>query len=155
MRKGTTMTTSQLTTGDAAGAERAGLGIFAKLSYFLMLLGVVGLGASGIGTFVLGQAPMTHWILMAHVGLSPMFSVGLALVALTWPARTGHHRCVSRGLLWLVLLTGLVVILSGVLPMTPVADTEGQHALYLVHRYAGMVVAVLVPLHLLSMIGRK
>ena len=131
------------------------LGFIAKLAYFVMLVGVVGLGASGIGTFLAGRAPMTHWVLMAHVGASPMFSVGLAVVALTWPGRMGHHRGISRCLFWNLLLAGLLLILSGVLPMTPVADTEVQHGLYLVHRYAGIAVAALTGLHLFSMAGRK
>ena len=45
---------------------------------------------------------------------------------------------------------GLVVILSGVLPMTPIFGTHGQHFLYLVHRYSGIVVAVVAVLHALS-----
>ncbi len=137
------------------GADAPRLGWLAKLAYFVMFLGVVGLGVSGIGTFVAGKAPMTQWILMAHVGASPMFSVGLAAVALTWPGRVAHQRGISRCLLWNLLLAGLVLILSGVLPMTPVADTEVQHGLYLVHRYAGFVVAGLTVLHLFSMAGRR
>jgi hypothetical protein len=121
-----------------------------KAAYGLMWLGVLALAASGIGTLVLGQAPMSHWILMAHVGASPMFAIGIAGVALLWPAPDTRKGWVGAAFYWLLLLAGLVVILSGVLPMTPIFGTHGQHFLYLVHRYSGIAVAVLAVLHALS-----
>lgn len=131
--------------------EAPRLGGKAKLAYLLMLAGVAILGLSGIGTFLTGKAPMTHWILMLHVGASPAFSMGLALVALTWPAGIVRHAAVSRCLFWLMLLAGLTVILSGVVPMTPIFGTHGQHTLYLVHRYGGIALGGITVLHLLSL----
>ncbi|MCC7376169.1 MAG: hypothetical protein IT581_16035 [Verrucomicrobiales bacterium] len=124
--------------------------LIGKACYGLMWLGILALAVSGIGTFVLGRAPMSHWILMAHVGASPMFAIGIAGVALLWPAPDSSKGWVSAALYWLLLLAGLVVILSGVLPMTPIFGTHGQHFLYLVHRYSGIVVAVVAVLHALS-----
>jgi hypothetical protein len=57
-------------------------------------------------------------------------------------------------MLWVVLLAGLVVTLSGVLPMTPLFGGEGQHFLYLTHRYSAMVLTAAVLLHL-PMLGRR
>lgn len=135
----------------ASGSEVPALGMGARLAYFLMLAGLVPVALTGIGTFVLGKAPMTQWTLMAHVGSSPAFAVGLALVALTWPAKEARYGPFSWCLFRLMLLSGLVVILSGVLPMTPLLGTEGQHFLYFTHRYAGITTAVLSGLHLLSL----
>jgi hypothetical protein len=116
-----------------------------------MILGAIPLIVTGIGTFVTGRAPMTEWVLMLHVGLSPAFAIGLALVALSWPSRCYLYRTPSQFLFWLMLLTGLIVVLSGVVPMTPVFGTEGQHLLYLIHRYGGIALGVVILLHLLSL----
>ena len=128
-----------------------------KLAYLAMLAGAILLAATGIGTFVLGQAPMTHWVLMAHVSAAPLFAVGLAWVALTWAdhCRFGgagaHQNGAAKALLWLILSLGLVVILSGVVPMTPLFGTGGQHTLYLTHRYSAIGLAAALALHLLSL----
>jgi hypothetical protein len=50
----------------------------------------------------------------------------------------------------LTLACGLVVLLSGVLPMTPLFGTRGQHLLYLTHRYSGIGLAAAVGLHWLG-----
>src|SRR6266496_5399022 len=129
-----------------------------KLAYLAMLAGAIVLAATGIGTFLLGRAPMTHWVLMAHVSAAPLFAVGLASVALTWAdycrfGRTGiHHSGPAKALLWLILALGLIVILSGVVPMTPLFGTTGQHTLYLTHRYSAIGLAVAVLLHRLSLL---
>ena len=61
---------------------------------------------------------------------------------------------IAKALLWLILLCGLVVILTGVVPMTPVFGTSGQHFLYLTHRYGGITLACAVVLHLLNLMRR-
>jgi len=127
-----------------------------KISYLLMLAGVVLLAASGIGSFLLGKSPMTQWVLMAHVSAAPLFAVGLALMALTWADRcrfgtAGQRGVFSKALFWLILVCGLVVILSGVVPMTPWFGTSGQHVLFLTHRYGGIVLALCIALHLFAL----
>jgi cytochrome b subunit of formate dehydrogenase len=125
----------------------------AKLSYTLMCLGAVVLAASGIGVFALGKPPMTHWVLMLHVAAAPVFAIGLAAVALTWAdlcrkGSTPRLGAAAKVLLWIILACGLLVVLTGITPMTPLFGTDGQHALYLTHRYAGIVLAVAILLHL-------
>jgi cytochrome b subunit of formate dehydrogenase len=124
-----------------------------RLFYTVMCLGAAVLAATGIGVFALGTPPMTHWVLMIHVTAAPFFALGLAGVALTWAdlCRKGAKPrlgCAARVLFWIVLVCGLVVILTGVLPMTPLFGTDGQHLLYLTHRYAGIVLAAAILLHL-------
>jgi cytochrome b561 len=133
------------------------IGKAGKLAYAVMLAGLIALTFSGIGTFTFGHPPMTHWVLMAHVGIAPLFALGLAGVALTWAdcCRFGDARspfcAVTKILFWLLLVCGLVVILSGVVPMTPVFGSVGQHTLYLTHRVSGIAQAILVVLHALSL----
>ncbi len=125
-------------------------GLVGKLAYALMFAGALVLGASGIGTFATGNAPMTGWILMAHVGSSGMFSIGLMIVALTWTSPVAQRGGISWLFYWILLLSGWLVIVSGVVPMTPVFGTHGQHLLYLIHRYSALVAAAAAVLHLLT-----
>ena len=124
-----------------------------------MLIAVVALGATGIGTFLIGSPPMTHWMLMLHVSFAPLFAIGLALVSLTWAARCvrsgAELGCAAKGLFWLILIAGLLVMLSGIVPMTPVFGTDGERAMYFLHRYSAIVLAVLVLLHLITLSRRK
>ena len=130
-----------------------------NLSYAVLCATGLVLAVTGLGTFALGKPPMTHWVLMAHVAVAPFFAVGLAAVAVTWSGlcRGGADSPLSvsaRALLWVVLLAGLVVTLSGVLPMTPLLGAPGQHFLYLTHRYSAMVLTVAVLLHLPMLVLR-
>jgi len=124
-----------------------------KLSYAVLCASCLFLAITGIGTFALGKPPMTHWVLMAHVAVAPLFALGLAAVALTWSGlcRGGAESplsCFAQALMWLILASGLVVILSGVVPMTPLFGTPGEHLLYLTHRYSAIVLTVAVILHI-------
>jgi hypothetical protein len=126
-----------------------------KLAYVAMLAGGLVLAATGIGTLALGKPPMSNWVLMAHVSAAPLFAIGLAFVAVTWADRCRFGSSVSRqsgpakALLWLILACGLVVILSAVIPMTPLFGTSGEHTLYLTHRYSAVILTAAVALHLL------
>jgi len=150
------ITTEQMSEQPVGGEPAPAIPSRGKLAYLAMLAGAVVLAATGIGTFVLGKAPMTHWVLMAHVTAAPLFAVGLAFVALTWadPCRFGRAGSRQSGpakaLLWLILTCGLVVILSGVVPMTPIFGTSGQRLLYLTHRYSAITLAAALVLHLVS-----
>jgi cytochrome b subunit of formate dehydrogenase len=131
----------------------------AKISYTAMCLGAVVLAATGIGVFALGKAPMTHWVLMIHIAAAPLFALGLAGVALTWAdlCRKGSNsrlRPAAKVLLWIILFCGLVVIVTGVTPMTPLYGTAGQRVLYYTHRYAGIVLAAAILLHLPALRAR-
>ena len=140
-----------------AAANELRVSALGKLAYAVMILAVLVLSLTGILTFVTGHAPMTHWILMLHVSAAPVFAIALAFVALTWSdrsrlrdARTPYSN-VTKALLWFILACGLLVILTGVLPMTPLYGTDGQHFLYLTHRYSGITLACAVILHLLNL----
>ncbi len=131
-----------------------------NLSYAVLCAAGLVLAVTGLGTFALGKPPMTHWVLMAHVAVAPFFAAGLAAVAVTWSGlcRGGADSPLSRCaqvLLWVILLCGLVVILSGVLPMTPLFGARGQHILYLTHRYSAIVLTAAVLLHLPMLARRK
>jgi hypothetical protein len=132
----------------------------AKLSYGAMCFAGIFLALTGIGTFAFGKPPMTHWVLMAHVAVAPLFALGLAGVALTWTGYcvTGAEpplKSPARCLLWVILVSGLIVLLSGVVPMTPLFGTHGQRVMYLTHRYSAVVLTVAVLLQLAALGRRK
>jgi cytochrome b subunit of formate dehydrogenase len=131
-----------------------------KPSYWVLCLASLFLAATGIGTFALGAPPMTHWVLMAHVAVAPLFALSLAAVALTWAdlcrgGAVSPLNASAKALFWVILMAGLVVILSGVVPMTPLFGTPGQHLLYLTHRYSAIVLTAAVLLHLPLLACRK
>ncbi len=131
----------------------------AKVSYGVMCAAGFVLAATGIGTFAVGKPPMSHWVLMAHVGVAPLFALALAALALTWSGYCGRGadsrlNAPARVLFWVILLCGLVVMLSGVVPMTPLFGTRGQHLLYLTHRYSGIVLAAAVLLQVPALLRR-
>jgi len=121
-------------------------------AYILMLLGVIGLAVTGLGSILFTKG-ITGWVLMLHVACAPVFAVGLAWVALTW---SGHAPAGVVGLLfWLILAGGLVVILSGVLPMTPLCGTDGQRTLVSVHLYSAILLTVVVVLHVSRLMAAR
>lgn len=128
-----------------------------KVSYAALRFAVLVLALSGIGTFALGKAPMRGWVLMLHVAIAPLFALALAVLSITWAdaARFGAagspQSNLSKTLFWLILLCGVVVILSAVVPMTPIFGSGGQHLLYLTHRYTSMVLVAAIILHVLSL----
>jgi cytochrome b subunit of formate dehydrogenase len=140
----------------AAQENQASIPRLGKLAYAALLLSGLVLAVTGIGTFALGRAPMSHWVLMLHASVTPLFALGLAVLALTWAGRSrfdgdlSWQNGVARTLFWLILLAGLIVILSGVVPMTPVFGTHGQHLLYLIHRYSAIVLTAALVLHWLG-----
>jgi cytochrome b subunit of formate dehydrogenase len=124
-----------------------------KISYMVMCLGGVILAATGIGVFTFGKPPMTHWVLITHMAAAPIFALGLTAVALTWAdlCRKGASPRLgpaAKVLFWVILLCGFIVLFTGVVPMLPFYGTDGQHTLYITHRYAAIVLAVAVLLHL-------
>lgn len=132
----------------------------AKNSYIVMCLGALVLTATGVAETFFGNPPMTHWKLMIHISAAPVFALGLAAVALSWAevCRQGagpRLGPVARALFWIVLTCGLVVMLTGVLPMTPFFGTRGERWLYLTHRYAGITMAGMIVLHLVAIFAQR
>jgi len=155
------MTTEQLPPQSREAEAAAAISTRGRLAYLAMLVAMVALAVTGIGVFAFGKAPMSGWVLMLHVSAAPLFAIGLAAVALTWADRCrfgsggSRHSGLAKALLWLMLACGLVVILSAVIPMTPLFGSGGQRLLYLTHRYSAIVLAGAVLLHLVSLLRSR
>jgi hypothetical protein len=114
-----------------------------------MLAGVIVLAFTGLGAVLVLKSALSGWPLMLHAAAAPAFAIGLALVALTWAGRP--QSSAARLWFWLILASGLVVVLSGVLPMTPLFGTCGQHALVTTHLCSALVAVAAVALHAVSL----
>ena len=125
---------------------------YAIFAYLLMCLGALVLAFTGIGVFLTGHAPMTRWGLMLHIAGAPVFAVGLLMVSLTWAGAMG--RDTASAFFWLFLLSGFTAMLTGVLPMTPIFGADGQHFLYLTHRWAGITCAAALVLFTVAYFSR-
>lgn len=136
-----------------ASPARPRLCLWDKLIYAGFGASLLVLALTGLGTMLTGRAPMSEWVLMLHATAAPGFAVCTTLLALIWADRSrlnctsGPFAMAQRTIFWLVLMAALVVILTAVLPMTPIFGTPGQHLLYEIHRYSSLVLFILVVLH--------
>jgi hypothetical protein len=133
-----------------------------RIIYAFTILSVLALAVTGLGTFALSSKPMTGWILMAHATFGPPFAICIAVLAITWVERCRFGQNVpspfgngQKFFFWLILLASLIVILSAVIPMLPLAGTHGQELLYKTHQYSSLLLAVFVVAHMACSIVRK
>jgi hypothetical protein len=124
---------------------------FERLCYFAMLLGLAILALTGLyaGLFL---DKLTSYALMLHVSGAPLFALTLACLAVLWGDRhtlaTFYRR---RFPFWAMLFFGLLVILTGVLPMTPFFSAHPQSLLYETHRICGLLVLVFAIVHFIRL----
>ena len=80
-------------------------------------------------------SPLGGFPLLAHVGFGALFAVTL----LVWAAL----RSKSVGLWgWVLIVSGIVLILSVLVAMFPILGTHGQHVAMVIHRIAAVVSVV-------------
>lgn len=153
--------TPACSSAEPSTSTRSRLCLWDKLIYAGFVLALLVLAMTGLGTMLFGHPPMSGWFLMLHATAAPSFAIFSALLALVWADRsrpnctTSPFAFVQRALFWLVLIAALVVILSAVIPMTPIFGTAGQHLLYEIHRFGSLVLFILVVLHGIGFAMRK
>ncbi len=115
---------------DLAGRGRTGNRLVAALAAGVAVLAVTG--------FVFGwpvRGALGGFPLLLHVAFGGLYAVALLAWALL-RARTG-------GLwLWLLVGSGIVLILSVLVAMFPILGTQGQHAAIVLHRMAALATLV-------------
>jgi hypothetical protein len=85
--------------------------------------------------------------LIWHVTMAPAFAVMALVVTLFWAHR--NHDVGSHGwalplrklFLWLAVALAIVTMVSILVAMFPLTDTEGQQTLIRIHRYCGPLLA--------------
>lgn len=133
------------------------------LLYSLTLLCIAVLAATGLGTFFFSSRPMTGWVLMLHCAVAPPFAIFIALLGLAWAHRSrfthadrsARFDTLQKLLFWVMIGSAVVVIVSAVVPMTPLFGTHGQEVLYHTHQVSSLVLTIAVVLHAVRFFTRR
>jgi len=123
---------------------------------------------------VLTGHPLESWLLMIHVGVSPVFYFSLLAALIVWgedccfgkadcewmakrlqdplgdPAEcpgTGRFDPLQKCFLWLAGVLGFVLLTTMLLSMVPLFGTEVQTLLLRIHRWSALVLMVFGVLH--------
>ena len=150
------------------GRERPAppVGVVSRLIYLLVLLSTLLAAASAWGPILRGQT-MRGWALLAHSSAAGLLIVSLTSLVVIWaggcriaaePDDRGRAFTLGTRLAFtLAAVAGLLVILSALLPMTPLFGTHEQELLIQTHRYAGLglVLALMVHRYLLWLAQRR
>jgi len=152
-------------TGPAATLETAprDFGRLNAAIYALLIACSAVLALTGLGTMFALASPMTGLVLMLHCTAAGGMAGMLALLALGLADRSrpnaagqsGNLPALSCWAFWAMLVTGIVVVLSAVLPMTPIPTQEQQHLLYETHRFTSIAFVAAMVLHILGLIRRR
>ena len=153
--------------------------LWEKLIYFALLICVVDLAVTAFFS-VLRFGSMGGWFLFVHMFGSGALVALLPLLAMTWAesnrfgrgkdsarskkpskARAGASGDAPRFLwlsklsFWIILASGLVTVMTMLLSMLPLFDTEGLHGLLDIHRYSGLLLVVATMFHLYGVFLRR
>jgi len=122
-------------------------GLLARGLYVVLVLSVLTLIATGLGPTAVLRSAMDGWVLVIHVSTGTAFAVCLALGAVLWAegqAQAGRGGAVF----WLALLTALVLVGTVVASMLGWASSAGIGTLFVIHRYAGLAMALVLIVHI-------
>lgn len=151
------------TAGASAEETARGFGRLNALVYIVLAACSAALALTGLGTMFALASPMTGLTLMAHCTAAGGMAAMLALAALgladrsrpNAAGRNGNAPALSCWAFWAMLVSGVVVVLSAVLPMTPIPTQEQQHLLYETHRFSSIAFVAAMVLHLLGLMKSR
>ena len=139
--------------------------LFRNLVYLAAIICFVILVVTGFGPVVISGEHLSGYLLMAHVSISPVFCLCLAVLAVMWAdncrfgkndwsnlKRAGTEKrgksCPSQKIaFWLILLLALPLILSILLSMFKFFGTDGQEFLLSIHRYSALLFSLIAVVH--------
>ncbi len=101
------------------------------------------------------------WAIFLHMFGAGIFLLGMVLVAFIWADRCRFG--VETGLtfaqkliFWIGMTLGLCIMFSMLLAMLPVFGTAGQHVLFDIHEYCGLLFLVVMIVHtIVSLAARR
>jgi hypothetical protein len=147
--------------GGRAAKPRRRFNGWEKLVYLGTLASVSVLAVTSYYS-VLRLGAMHGWWLFVHMFGAGAFVGALPVLALTWCVANRFPRArdadredacaprffwIPKVMFWLLLVSGLVVILTMLLSMLPLFGTDGLHVLLDIHRYSGLLVVVVLVIH--------
>ncbi len=152
------------------------LGVLKKLAYLVALVCFVVLALTGFWPLLVRGEHISGYLMMIHATFAPVFALCLAILAVTWAganrftaedcpwmqrllrratrlhvaAEDKPGRCAVlwyKATFWLLMFLALPLILSIVISMFHILGTSWQHFTMAIHRWTGLVFAVVVILH--------
>lgn len=145
--------------------------LWERLVHLALMGSFVVLAGTGFYASIGWGGPMSGYLLMVHTVTGAVFIVSTGAMMLTWAAdhafvrhdgrwlrgggclRTGTELPAGRFsagdkiFFWLAGLLAAATALSTLLAMTNLLDTAGQTLMYEVHRYASLILVILVIAH--------
>ncbi|MCJ7778498.1 MAG: cytochrome b/b6 domain-containing protein [Sedimentisphaerales bacterium] len=147
------------------------LSLWERFIHAATILSFLTLAVTGFVAVVCFE-PLSGWLWIVHLVAAPVFTVGLAAIALRWAedcrlesydwewakqfgGYLGSDRDVPAGrfnggqkvYFWAIVSLGLVSILSGLVRMFPIFNANIQEISYQVHRYSGLFLVMAVIAH--------
>lgn len=144
--------------------------------YFLTLLCFIVLAVSGLIPFLVLGEPLSGFLLLVHVAVTPVFAILMVLSAIIWansqqftPANwkwaktsllksaktkkeeNGANEFWSKVLFWLAVLFTMLLA-SIVLSMYPLFGSIGQKFLLDFHKFSSIALTVVVLFHILVLV---
>lgn len=152
------------------------LGVLKKLAYLVSLICFLVLAFTGFWPLLVRGEHISGYLMMIHATFAPVFALCLAILAITWAGAnrftaedcpwvqrllrrtTRLHvatedkpgRCAVlwyKATFWLLMFLALPLILSIVISMFHILGTSWQHFTMAIHRWTGLVFAVVAILH--------
>ncbi|MFT5474307.1 MAG: hypothetical protein ACI856_002644 [Kiritimatiellia bacterium] len=125
------------------------------LSMKLFYVSGIVLTITGFAAVFMGRA-VGGYSLLLHMAFGGLFAVCLTVVAVlrshvsTLGDGTDRFTCTQKVCFWILILCGVVLVLTSLLAMLPLAGTHGQHTLLQTHTAAGAVTVAAVVLYIMK-----
>jgi len=121
--------------------------------YAVTMFGLCVLALTGfVGWFAFGR--LGGWLLFVHVLGTPVFVIGLTILAVVWAEKSrfadsapGGFSSGQKAAFWAFLLLGFVAIVSMLAAMLPVFGYDWQQTLCAVHRYNALGLVAVAVVH--------
>ena len=152
------------------------LGVLKKLAYLVSLICFVVLALTGFWPLLVRGEHISGYLMMIHATFAPVFALCLAILAITWAGAnrftvedcpwilrllrrtTRLHVAAAdkpgqcavlwyKATFWLLIFLALPLILSIVISMFHILGTSWQYFTMAIHRWTGLVFAVVAILH--------
>jgi cytochrome b subunit of formate dehydrogenase len=142
-----------------------------KMLYLLTLVFFLLLVFSAYLQILINGGPLTGWFLIIHVTVAPLFAVSLMLTILLWihkqrfewqdwftvrqimqqkkfsVLQVNHLQFWNKLNFWIFTIASIPAMISIILQLYPVFDSDGMEYLRQVHRYSTLILFVVLIMH--------
>jgi len=132
-------------------------GMLPKIEYWVLTVVLVSAVLQTITGFFFGwftSHPLSGFALLGHTALGGLYAAALCVLALI-RSRSSALSVRQKVAVWLVLVSGLALVLSILLAMFPIFGTYGQHICVIVHRIAALLALPALTVLLVTMYKKR